>query len=414
MIRLERVTKVFPDGTEAIREATFEVEQGEVCVLLGPSGCGKTTTMRVINRLIPITSGKIYIDGVDNSSIDEDELRRNIGYAIQDIGLFPHMTVRQNIETVPVLKGWPKAEREKRVEELLKLMRMDPGEFMNRYPSELSGGQRQRVGVARSLGADPQILLMDEPFGAIDPITRIELQDEFLKIQQKIKKTIIFVTHDIYEAIKMGDKIALMNEGRLVQYDTPANLLYKPKNEFVEKFVGTDRALKGLQLIRVKELMWGSPPTVKTDEPAEAARERMKREGINQMVVISEEGKFLGWVEWADLEKGEMVGEIMKPSSDVATVDAVLNEALSIMLSTQLHDPGCAVEGMENEFLWNFHQPHWMIAGGDRSNLCPIAGEYLCRPAIKRNQPRVGQYLHRGMMNLPDLLLGHSLIGVMN
>ncbi|MCL0063848.1 betaine/proline/choline family ABC transporter ATP-binding protein [Dehalococcoidia bacterium] len=335
MIRLERVTKVFPDGTEAIREVTFEVEQGEVCVLLGPSGCGKTTTMRVINRLIPITSGKIYIDGVDNSSIDEDELRRNIGYAIQDIGLFPHMTVRQNIETVPVLKGWPKAEREKRVEELLKLMRMDPGEFMNRYPSELSGGQRQRVGVARSLGADPQILLMDEPFGAIDPITRIELQDEFLKIQRKIKKTIIFVTHDIYEAIKMGDKIALMNEGRLVQYDTPANLLYRPKNEFVEKFVGTDRALKGLQLIRVKELMWGSPPTVKTDEPAEAARERMKREGINQMVVISEEGKFLGWVEWADLEKGEMVGKIMKPSSDVATVDAVLNEALSIMLSTR-------------------------------------------------------------------------------
>jgi len=244
VIRLDKVIKVYPDGTEAVKEVSFEVGEGEFCVLLGTSGCGKTTTMKMINRLIPITEGNIYIDGVDNTKMEENELRRNIGYAIQEIGLFPHMTVGQNIETVPVLKGWPKAERKKRAEQLLELVGMDSDEFIDKYPSELSGGQCQRVGVARALGADPPILLMDEPFGAIDPITRVRLQDEFLKIQQEIKKTIIFVTHDIFEAIKMGDKIALMNEGRLVQYDTPADLLHRPKNEFVENFVGADRAIK--------------------------------------------------------------------------------------------------------------------------------------------------------------------------
>lgn len=244
MIRLDNLTKVYPDETEAVKEVSLEVGKGEFCVLLGPSGCGKTTTMKMINCLTPITAGNIYIDEVDNTKIDENELRRNIGYAIQQIGLFPHMTVGQNIETVPVLKGWPKAKRRQRAEELLELVEMDPGEFIDKYPNELSGGQCQRVGVARALGVDPPILLMDEPFGAIDPITRARLQDEFLKIQQAIKKTIIFVTHDIYEAIKIGDKIALMKEGRLVQYDTPVNLLYRPKNEFVENFVGADRAIK--------------------------------------------------------------------------------------------------------------------------------------------------------------------------
>jgi len=291
----------------------------------------------MINRLIPITGGKIYIDGVDNTKMDENELRRNVGYAIQDIGLFLHMTVGQNIETVPALKGWPKAERRKRAEELLELVGMDSGEFTDKYPSELSGGQRQRVGVARALGADPPILLMDEPFGAIDPITRVRLQDEFLKIQQEIKKTIIFVTHDIYEAIKMGDKIALMKEGRLVQYDTPTNLLYRPENEFVENFVGTDRALKGLQLIRVKDVMNSSPPTVKADEKAEAAKERMEREGIDWLVVVNDAGKFLGWANQAELGRGEMVRDSMKSSSIVATVNTVLNEALSLMLSSRLN-----------------------------------------------------------------------------
>jgi len=244
VIRLDNVTKVYPDGTEAVKEMSFEVGKGEFCVLLGTSGCGKTTTMKMINRLIPITGGNIYIDGVDNAKMDENELRRNIGYAIQEIGLFPHMTVGQNIETVPVLKGWPKAQRKERAEQLLELVGMAPKEFIGKYPSELSGGQRQRVGVARALGADPPVLLMDEPFGAIDPITRTKLQDEFLNIQQEIKKTIIFVTHDIFEAIKIGDRIVLMKDGRLVQYDTPANLLYRPKNKFVENFFGADQAIK--------------------------------------------------------------------------------------------------------------------------------------------------------------------------
>ncbi len=244
MIKLENVSKVYPDGTEAVKNISFDVKDGEFCVLLGTSGCGKTTTMKLINRLIPLTSGKIYIDGVDNTKINPNKLRRGMGYAIQDIGLFPHMTVGQNIETVPTLQGWPKARRKKRAEELLKLVEMDPAEFLNKYPNELSGGQSQRVGVARALGADPPVLLMDEPFGAIDPITRTGLQDEFLKIQRAIKKTIIFVTHDIFEAVKIADRVALMNEGKLVQYDTPENLIHQPRNQFVRDFVGSDAAIK--------------------------------------------------------------------------------------------------------------------------------------------------------------------------
>ena len=336
MIKLEEVSKVYPDGTDAVKEVSFVVEEGELCVLLGPSGCGKTTTMKMINRLIPMTKGNIYIDGVKNTEMDEDELRRNIGYAIQEIGLFPHMTVGQNIETVPVLRGWPKSKRKERIESLLELIEMEPREFMDKYPGELSGGQCQRVGVARALGADPAILLMDEPFGAIDPITRVRLQDEFLKIQQEIKKTIIFVTHDIYEAIKMGDKIALMNQGQLVQYDTPANLLYRPRSEFVENFVGTDRALKGLQLIRVKEVMNSAPDVVNVNEMTQVAEKIMQQEEIDLLVVVDDEAKFLGWVDQASLGTGQTVRDVIKSSTIAATTNAVLSEALSMMLSSKL------------------------------------------------------------------------------
>ena len=351
MIKLEKVSKVYPDGTEAVKEASFEVEKGELCVLLGPSGCGKTTTMKMINRLISITSGNIYLDGEDITQIDQNELRRNIGYAIQDIGLFPHMNVGQNIEIVPVLKGWPKNKRKERAKALLELVRLDPGEFIAKYPSELSGGQRQRVGLARALAADPQILLMDEPFGAIDPITRGDLQNEFLKIQQEITKTIVFVTHDIYEAIKMGDKIALMKEGRLVQYGTPADLTYRPKDRFVEDFIGADRALKGLQLIRVTEVMESSPPMVKADEKSMIAREQMIKKGLDWLGVVDGEGKFLGWVSRVESERGEKVRDVMVPSSKVATANMVLNEALSLMLSSGLTslavvDKGNRLEGV--------------------------------------------------------------------
>jgi osmoprotectant transport system ATP-binding protein len=338
MIKLEKITKVYADGTKAVNEMSFEVDQGELCVFLGPSGCGKTTTMKMINRLIPITSGKIYIDGVDNTKINASELRRNIGYAIQEIGLFPHLTVGQNIETVPALKGWSKSRRRERAEELLELVRMKPSEFIDKYPNELSGGQRQRVGVARALGADPPILLMDEPFGAIDPINRVELQSEFLKIQQKIKKTIIFVTHDIYEAIKMGDRIALMKDGKLVQYDTPANILYRPKDAFVEGFVGADRALKGLQLLRVKEVMSGTPATANMEEKAEVVRERMEKEGIDWLPVVDNSGRFVGGVSISGLtgDRAETVKDAIIPSGAAPDVNAVLNEALSLMLSSGL------------------------------------------------------------------------------
>lgn len=336
MIKLENIKKIYPDGTEAVKGVSFEVDEGELCVLLGISGCGKTTTMKMINQLIPITDGEIYIDGKDTTEMDENELRRNIGYAIQDVGLFPHMTVGQNIETVPELKGWSKDERRKRAQELLKLVGMDPQEFIGKYPSELSGGQCQRVGVARCLGADPPILLMDEPFGAIDPITRGKLQDEFLKIQQEIRKTIIFVTHDIYEAIKMGDKIVLMKEGQIVQHDTPANILYRPRDEFVENFVGADRAIKGLQLIRVKEVS-GSPLMVKADEKMETARTKAEKEGSDRLAVVDEGQSFLGWVEKMDMEKGGIVRDAMSASDTTVTPNAVLNEALSLMLSRGLN-----------------------------------------------------------------------------
>jgi osmoprotectant transport system ATP-binding protein len=247
------------------------------------------------------------------------------------------MTVGENIATVPALKGWPKTKQTERAQELLKLLRMNPREFMNKYPRELSGGQRQRVGVARALGADPPVLLMDEPFGAIDPITRVELQNELIKIQQEIRKTIIFVTHDIHEAIKMGDKIALMNEGRLVQYGTPAELLFKPKDAFVASFVGADRALKGLQLIRTQEVMRKDAPTVSLYDSVAIAKERMKQERTDWLAVIDAEGRFAGWTGSSDLGRGDEVKGVMKRSVVTASRHAVLSEALSLMLTSGLN-----------------------------------------------------------------------------
>ena len=336
MIRVEHVTKIFPDGTDAVRGLNFEVAKGELCVLLGPSGCGKTTTMKMINRLIPATSGRILINGRDNTEMDENELRRDIGYAIQEVGLFPHMTVGENIETVPTLKGWEKGQRRKRAEELLNLLKMDPDEFIDKFPRELSGGQRQRVGVARALGGDPPILLMDEPFGAIDPITRVELQNEFLKIQKEIQKTIIFVTHDIYEAIKMGDQIALMKEGQIVQYGPPADLLFRPKDDFVAQFVGADRALKGLQLIRTKDVVRELPPTAKLHEKVETAQRRMEQTGTEWLAVIDDEGKPVGWISATDQKGDQRVKDTMRTPVITTASNAVLSEALSVMLASKV------------------------------------------------------------------------------
>jgi osmoprotectant transport system ATP-binding protein len=256
MIEFKDVSKRY-SGSErtVVNDLSFEVPEGEICVLVGPSGCGKTTTMRMVNRLIEPTEGEILIEGEPNTAMSGTQLRRRIGYAIQQIGLFPHRTIAENISTVPNLLGWEKRRTKERVDELLELVGLDPDEYRDRYPAELSGGQQQRVGVARAMAADPPIMLMDEPFGAVDPITRERLQDEFLNIQQNIKKTIVFVTHDIDEAIKMGDKIAILKQGGfLAQYDTPENILTHPNSEFVASFVGSDRVLKRLSLTRVGDM----------------------------------------------------------------------------------------------------------------------------------------------------------------
>ncbi len=256
MIEFRGVSKTYPGSDRpVVDDLSFEILEGEICVLVGPSGCGKTTTMRMVNRLIEPTEGEILIDGEPNTQMSGTRLRRKIGYAIQQIGLFPHRTIAENIATVPSLLGWDKQRIRGRVDELLELVGLDPDEYRDRYPAELSGGQQQRVGVARAMAADPPIMLMDEPFGAVDPITRERLQDEFLNIQRDIKKTIVFVTHDIDEAIKMGDKIAILEQGGLLaQYDAPENILSDPNSEFVASFVGSDRILKRLSLTRVGDM----------------------------------------------------------------------------------------------------------------------------------------------------------------
>lgn len=258
-IELENVSKVYPgQAGPAVDSFSMTINPGELVMLVGPSGCGKTTTMKMINRIIEPTSGSIRIDGNDVLSLDPNQLRRHIGYVIQQIGLFPHLTIEDNIATVPRLLGWSKAKTADRVEQLLTTVQLDPGIYARRYPRQLSGGQQQRVGVARALAADPPVMLMDEPFGATDPITREKLQAEFLRLQSEIGKTIIFVTHDFEEAIKLGDRIAVLGErSRIEQFDTPANILSAPANEYVSSFIGQGASLKRLALIPVSDARLG-------------------------------------------------------------------------------------------------------------------------------------------------------------
>lgn len=337
-IELEHVTKIYP-GTRkpAVNDVSFIIPEGEICVLIGSSGCGKTTVMRMINRLIPMSGGAIQIGGRSVLEMDVIELRRSIGYVIQQIGLFPHMTVRDNIATVPKLLGWGRQRIDERVDELLALVNLDPDTFRQRYPRELSGGQAQRIGVARAMAANPPVMLMDEPFGAIDPINREVLQDEFLKIQEKLRKTIVFVTHDIHEAIKMGQRIALLKDGELVQFGTPAELLSKPRNEFVKSFVGTDRALKQLNLLKVEDAMMRNPVHCCFHDPSERVLEYMLKHDLQFLLVTDQNDKLRGYVNLYDLRGHRgVVGDVTRPMTLTVSPTQNLKEALSKMLAYDL------------------------------------------------------------------------------
>jgi osmoprotectant transport system ATP-binding protein len=318
----------------AVEALTLEVPAGEICVLVGPSGCGKTTAMRMANRMVEITEGDILIGGRSVRERSPSELRREIGYVIQQIGLFPHRTIAQNIATVPALLGWERERAAARAAELLELIGLEP-ELADRYPAQLSGGQQQRVGVARALAANPAVMLMDEPFGAVDPINRERLQNEFLRLQAELGKTILFVTHDIDEAIKMGDRIAVMRQGgRLAQYATPAELLMAPADEFVEDFVGADRALKRLALMRVADIdLWQAPLAFVGQSTSEV---RVKLDGaeVPYALALDPQRRPLGWLSAADLA-GETVPKPHASPEPVLDLDDVMRDALSDLLQAE-------------------------------------------------------------------------------
>lgn len=335
-IVLDDVTKIYP-GQErpAVDHVSLKLPAGRTTVFVGPSGCGKTTTMRMINRLIEPTSGTITIDGEDNRSLDPDTLRRSIGYAIQASGLFPHMTVAQNIGTVPRLLKWKKSRIRDRVDQMLELVGLDPADYRDRYPAQLSGGQQQRVGVARALAADPPVLLMDEPFGAVDPITRASLQDELVRLQDELRKTIVFVTHDFSEAVKLGDRIAVLGPGSSVlQFDTPEAILTNPADRTVSGFIGDDAALKTLTLRRVGDVELQEATTARASESPTEFAARLRGTSDEWAVVLDDSGRPLRWVRgdrvarMPDLHSGGL------PVSGTVTVDSSLQEALDGLLST--------------------------------------------------------------------------------
>ncbi len=303
MIEFEHVSKVYDDKVVAVDDINLKIEQGEFVALIGPSGCGKTTTLEMINRLEKQTSGSIYINGQDISKIDKVELRRNIGYVIQQTGLFPHFTIGRNIGLVPRLQNWPEERIEARTRELLEMVGMNPSDYIDRFPCELSGGQRQRIGVLRALAAEPDIILMDEPFGALDPITRENLQDDLKKLQSKLKKTIVFVTHDMDEALKLGDRVVLMRNGRIVQADSPEDLLRNPADEFVEEFIGRDRLASKADTLTVEEVSVATPVTAPRDMGLAQATRRMRRKRVDTLVVVEDDDTLVGIVTARDIEK---------------------------------------------------------------------------------------------------------------
>jgi len=332
-IRLEGVGKVYPDGTTAVESLDLDVPHGELVILVGPSGCGKSTILKMINRLIEPSRGRIFLEGEDVTTGNPVLLRRRIGYVIQHVGLFPHQTVGANVATVPKLLGWDTGRRAARVEELLTLVGLDPGTYSGRYPHQLSGGQRQRVGVARALAAEPIVLLMDEPFSAIDPIARDRLQAEFLRLQEEVRKTIVFVTHDIEEAVRLGDRIAVFSQGgKLEQYAEPAVLLGAPATDFVADFVGADRGLKRLAVTPITPEDLEHPPVVHTDDSLSEAAAAMEREGARWAVVLDEHDELHGWISREQAAGDSRVVDRGHRMAAWVPADATLKSAFSVML----------------------------------------------------------------------------------
>ncbi|MEC1662693.1 choline ABC transporter ATP-binding protein OpuBA [Bacillus halotolerans] len=323
MLTLKNVSKTYKGGKKAVNSVNLEIEKGEFICFIGPSGCGKTTTMKMINRLIEPSAGQIFIDGENIMEQDPVELRRKIGYVIQQIGLFPHMTIQQNISLVPKLLKWPEQQRKERARELLKLVDMGP-KYLDRYPHELSGGQQQRIGVLRALAAEPPLILMDEPFGALDPITRDSLQEEFKKLQKTLHKTIVFVTHDMDEAIKLADRIVILKGGEIVQIGTPDDILRNPANEFVEEFIGKERLIQSSSpdVERVDQIMSTHPVTITADKTLSEAIQLMRQERVDSLLVVDDSHVLLGYVDVEIIDqcrkKAELVGEVLH--QDIYTV----------------------------------------------------------------------------------------------
>ncbi len=353
MITFDSATKRFSDGTVGVNELSLHIEAGEIVVLVGPSGCGKTTTMRMVNRMVEPTSGTVTVDGQDVSTVDPPDLRRRIGYVIQQVGLFPHKTTADNIATVPRLLGWDKHHISERVGVLLELVGL-PSSVAERYPHQLSGGQRQRVGVARALAVDPPIMLMDEPFGAVDPVVRGHLQDELLRLQAGVHKTIVFVTHDIDEAIRIGDRIAILSEGGVLeQFDTPEAILAQPSNAFVADFLGGERGLKQLALITVTDVRAEPGPVARPGDSRERAKEVAADAGTSWVVVVDDHGYLLGWLGLDEIDDAVPADALsrfslrLKATDTLRTaLDAMVTSRTGVAVRVKAEDHGDRYEGI--------------------------------------------------------------------
>ncbi|MBA2514191.1 MAG: ABC transporter ATP-binding protein [Solirubrobacterales bacterium] len=383
-LQFRDVSKQYPGSEQPVIEhLSFDVPAGEICVLVGPSGCGKTTAMRMVNRMIDISGGDILLGGESVNSKSPAELRRTIGYAIQQIGLFPHLTIADNISTVPKLLGWKKDRMRARVDELLELVSLDPDETRDRYPAQLSGGMRQRVGVARALAADPPLMLMDEPFGAIDPINRERLQNEFLRLQADIKKTIIFVTHDIDEAIKMGDKVAVLKKGGiLAQYASPPELLMAPADQFVEDFVGADRALKRLSLQRVRDIDLWKAALVKVGDPVAEVRAKVADADVAIPLLVDDDNRPVGWISEGGLQTDRVLRHLRSPAEPRVELDDILRDALSDLLASEtryapvVDSRGAVIGVLSLEVISHVLQDHAAIAAAKHDD----SGAYAAAP----------------------------------